>query len=441
MKKPIAWTFLIAGIVILCITIILSIYQYISTSKMLIPFILSFVFIFLGMSNMWVSTPLKKQITTRKYFFLTFSILVILSVVTYHFKFESFVWFYVTCSFFFTFAITPINASIRIKKWNSYIDSKITLNILSYADFLGVILLSTGLTWKYMHWPLANQFQTIGIGFLVISAILWNKLFRKQIDLRIVSESKLSEKNTELLDSISYAKRIQSAIFPSSKLLKEKLNDSFILYKPKDIVAGDFYWLEPLENEVLFAVADCTGHGVPGALVSVICNSALNRSVREYNLFEPGLILDKTKELVIEEFEKSEEEVKDGMDIALCKLHGSTLFYSGANIPLLIVRNGKILETKADKQPIGKYDSNIKYKTHQFKLIKNDTIYIFSDGFVDQFGGKKEKKYKRLNLKKFILSLQNISMDKQKELLNQEFLNWKGDLEQIDDVCIIGIKV
>ena len=213
------------------------------------------------------------------------------------------------------------------------------------------------------------------------------------------------------------------------------------MYKPKDIVAGDFYWLRPIENGVLFAAADCTGHGVPGALVSVTCNSALNRSVREYNLIEPGLILDKTRELVIEEFEKSEEEVRDGMDIALCKLEGTTLSYSGANIPLWIVRNGEILETKADKHPIGKYDSNDKYKTHCFELIKNDAIYIFSDGFVDQFGGKKEKKYKSMNFKKFILSLQDCSMDKQKELLNQEFLKWKGDLEQIDDVCIVGIKV
>ena len=440
MKKSIAYTFLIAGIVIFCITIILNIYQHIDNSKMLIPFISSFIFMFLGMSNMWVSTDLKKQITTRKYFLYTFSVLIILSVISYYFQLGSFVWLYLICSFFFTFTITPINASIRIKKWNNYIDSKITLNVLSYADFLGVILLTTGLTWKYMHWPLAKQFITIGIIFLVISAILWNKLFRKQIDLRIISESKLNEKNKEILDSIGYAKRIQSAILPTNNLVKQHLKKHFILYKPKDIVAGDFYWLEPVKNGVLFAVADCTGHGVPGALVSVICNGALNRAVREYNLNETGLILDKTKELVIEEFEKSEEEVKDGMDIALCKLEGTKLFYSGANNPLWIVRNGEILEIKADKQPIGLYDSHKPYKSHSFELKKNDAIYIFSDGFVDQFGGEKEKKYKSVNFKKLILSLQKSSMDKQKELLNKEFMRWKGDLQQIDDVCIIGFK-
>lgn len=440
MKKSIAWSSLIAGIFIFCLTLFLSIYQGLKNSDMLGWLILSFVFTFIGMSTLWVSKPLKKQILIRKYFLLLFSILIILSIVSYYFPFGSFIWFYMISAFFFTFAITPINASIRIKKWNSYIDSKITLNLLSYADYLGVILLTMGLTWKSMHWPLANKFTTIGIIFLVIAAILWNKLFRKQIDLRIISESKLNEKNKEILDSIGYAKRIQSAILPTNKLVKEHLQKHFILYKPKDIVAGDFYWLEPIKNGVLFAVADCTGHGVPGALVSVICNGALNRSVREYNLNETGLILDKTRELVIEEFEKSEEEVKDGMDIALCKLEGTKLFYSGANNPLWIVRNGEILETKADKQPIGIYNSPKPYKSHSFELKKNDTIYLFSDGFIDQFGGEKEKKYKSVNFKKLILSLHESSMDKQKELLNQEFMNWKGDLEQIDDVCILGFK-
>ena len=192
---------------------------------------------------------------------------------------------------------------------------------------------------------------------------------------------------------------------------------------------------------MLFAAADCTGHGVPGAMVSVICNNGLNRSVREYGLTDPGKILDKTREIVISEFEKSEEEVKDGMDIALCSIENNILKYAGAHNPLWIIRNDEIIECKANKQPIGKYDSLESYKTHLVELQQGDSIYIFSDGFADQFGGEKGKKLKTGNLKKLLLSFQNESMQKQKDLLNQAFENWKGELEQLDDVCVIGVRI
>lgn len=251
----------------------------------------------------------------------------------------------------------------------------------------------------------------------------------------------IREQHEEIVDSINYAKRIQSAILPPPKLVKEYLKNSFILYKPKDIVAGDFYWMEQNDNEILFAAADCTGHGVPGAMVSVICNNALNRSVREYGLTDPGKILDKTREIVTQEFEKSEEEVKDGMDIALCSLNGNKLEYAGAHNPLWIIRNGEIIETKANKQPIGKFDNLLPYTTNTFELEKNDTIYIFSDGYPDQFGGEKGKKYKSGKFKKFLLSIQEHSMEKQRELLDAEFENWRGSIEQIDDVCVIGVRI
>lgn len=273
----------------------------------------------------------------------------------------------------------------------------------------------------------------------------------------------LAEKNNEIMDSINYAKRIQSAILPSEKIVKECLKDYFILYKPKDIVAGDFYWMEQKDNRVLFAAADCTGHGVPGAMVSVICNNGLKRSVREYGLTDPGQILDKTREIVIEEFEKSEEEVSDGMDIALCSLEGNILQYAGAHNPLWIIRNGEILETetnisekisvvldkenacsliiaKADKQPIGKFDNILPYTTHTFELQKGDTIYLFSDGFVDQFGGEKGKKFKAKNFKNLLFSIQNEPMDKQFQLIDETFEKWRANLEQVDDVCVIGVK-
>jgi len=176
-------------------------------------------------------------------------------------------------------------------------------------------------------------------------------------------------------------------------------------------------------------------------MVSVVCNNALNRSVREYDLTDPGKILDKTREIVIEEFEKSDTEVRDGMDIAICSLIGDKLEYAGAHNPLWIVRNGALLETKANKQPIGKFDNLLPYTTHSFVLEKGDTVYIFSDGYPDQFGGEKGKKYKSGNFKKFLLSIQENSMEKQLTLLIEEFEKWRGSMEQIDDVCVIGLRI
>ncbi len=289
-----------------------------------------------------------------------------------------------------------------------------------------------------------------------------------------IQKELVEERNKEILDSITYAKRIQGAILPPDKLVMRYLEESFILYKPKDIVAGDFYWMEPFaqSEEILFAAADCTGHGVPGAMVSVVCNNALNRSVREFGLTNPGAILDKTREIVISEFRSEKNntdnigEVKDGMDIALCKLNPKTreLSFSGANNPVWIVRKGEIeledigvhdnpktgklmqngytlLEVKGSKQPIGQFDQQKEFETHHFKLQKGDTVYIFSDGFADQFGGPKGKKLKASNMKKLFLGLQEASLSKQKEALESSFEEWRGDFEQLDDICVIGVRI
>ncbi|MDG2227478.1 MAG: SpoIIE family protein phosphatase, partial [Flavobacteriales bacterium] len=169
--------------------------------------------------------------------------------------------------------------------------------------------------------------------------------------------------------------------------------------------------------------------------------NALNRSVREHGLTIPGDILNKTREIVVQEFKKSEEDVKDGMDIALCSIEGMKLQYAGAYNPLWIIRNGEIIETKANKQPIGQFDNPEPYTTHSFDLEKGDTIYIFSDGYVDQFGGEKEKKFKAKAFRQLLLSIQDKSIEEQKTTINEAFENWKGDLEQIDDVCVIGVRV
>lgn len=255
------------------------------------------------------------------------------------------------------------------------------------------------------------------------------------------AHAELEEKNKEITDSIKYAKRIQNAILPPTKLVKDYLEDSFIFYQPKDIVAGDFYWMEPTKEGVIFAAADCTGHGVPGAMVSVVCNNGLNRSVREFGLVDPADILDKTRDLVIQEFEKSEDEVKDGMDIALCNLKGNTLHYAGAHNPLWIIRKNELIEIKANKQPIGKFQAAEPFVGHQIELEPNDTFYVFSDGFADQFGGTNGKKFKTANFKKLLLSIQGEPMERQKELIHETFIKWKGSFEQLDDICVIGVRM
>ncbi|MFT5779404.1 MAG: serine phosphatase RsbU (regulator of sigma subunit) [Crocinitomicaceae bacterium] len=277
----------------------------------------------------------------------------------------------------------------------------------------------------------------------MFSIMLFRRWKETQGQKRTIEErNKLVElKNEEILDSISYAKRIQNAILPSESMLKEHLKGSFVFYKPKDIVAGDFYWLEHKDGKVLFAAADCTGHGVPGAMISVVCNNGLNRSVLEFGLTDPGQILDKTREIVIHEFEKSDDDVKDGMDIALCSLEGNKLHYAGANNPLWIVRNGEVLETKVHKQPISKFDNLVNFQTNTVELQKGDTIYIFSDGYVDQFGGEKGKKFMTRAFHELLISIQDKSMEEQKIHLDDVFETWKGNLEQIDDVCVIGVKI
>ncbi|MCG8573878.1 MAG: SpoIIE family protein phosphatase [Flavobacteriales bacterium] len=259
------------------------------------------------------------------------------------------------------------------------------------------------------------------------------------------------ERQIEITDSINYAKRIQDAILPDESLIKNCLPDSFVLYLPKDIVAGDFYWFEQLDedaNQLLYAAADCTGHGVPGAMVSVVCNNALNRSAREFSIRQPGKLLDKTRELVIEQFEKGQEgdqkeEIKDGMDISLCLLDKKSkkILWAGANNPIWIIRNGELLETKADKQPIGKYESSTDFTTHEIDLEKGDVIYTFTDGYADQFGGEKGKKLKTTNLKKLFLRLSTLSMQEQKQELINFFNEWMGQNEQLDDVCVIGVRI
>jgi ligand-binding sensor domain-containing protein/serine phosphatase RsbU (regulator of sigma subunit) len=284
---------------------------------------------------------------------------------------------------------------------------------------------------------------------LVKKRKILESIVKKRTEEVVMQKEVVEEKNKEILDSINYAKRLQEAILPPLKLVQKHLEQSFITYIPKDIVAGDFYWFETKGDLLFFAAADCTGHGVPGAMVSVVCSNALNRTVKEFGITESGKILDKVRELVVETFEKSESDVMDGMDISICVLNKKEmeLCWSGANNPLWIIRKTKdsalpeFIEVKPDKQPIGKTEHSKPFTTHKIKLQTNDCIYVFTDGYVDQFGGEGGKKYKSANFKNFLLSIQDKNLAEQGNLINKNFDNWRGKLEQIDDVCVIGVKI
>ncbi len=272
----------------------------------------------------------------------------------------------------------------------------------------------------------------------------------------------LEETHKEINDSIKYSERLQQAIFPSQEALDKYLNKHFVLFRPKDVVSGDFYWLQRVEGQTYFSVADCTGHGIPGALVSVVCSNALNRSIKEFSLTNPQAILNKTRELVIETFSQSGKDVKDGMDIVLCshKEGEQHILFSGANNPLWIIRKTKhlteeqvnaratligeefsLIEYKSSKQPIGLYENMQDFQQSKIHLYKSDTLYLFTDGFADQFGGEKGKKYKYRPLKKLLLANNQLEMKAQKDSIDQAFKTWKGALEQVDDICIVGIKI
>jgi serine phosphatase RsbU (regulator of sigma subunit) len=253
----------------------------------------------------------------------------------------------------------------------------------------------------------------------------------------------LEIKSEEIQDSIIYAKRIQVGILPSDELIKSTFKESFIFYQPKDIVAGDFYWIDnSMEDNILFAVGDCTGHGVPGAMVSILCQSILNRVIVENDLIEPSKILDKTRVLLIENL-KGGEIIKDGMDISLCSYNKKTksMQFSGANHSLWIIRSDELIEIKGDHQPVGEFERANLFVNNEVKLVNNDIIYLFSDGYVDQFGGEAGKKYKKTRFKNLLLSVCKESLSKQREIISQRFESWKGNQEQVDDVLILGVKI
>ena len=256
---------------------------------------------------------------------------------------------------------------------------------------------------------------------------------------------KVVELYKNVTDSIRYAKRLQESILPPERRIRELLPDSFVFYRPKDIVSGDFYWFERVDEKVVFAAVDCTGHGVPGAFMSLIGHNGLNQIVKERGRTRPSEVLMDLNKIAYDALHKDREQglVRDGMDMALCCFDPAkgVLEYAGANCPLYLVRNGEVLQFAPDKSAIGSFElQGNSFTDHRIKLLTGDMVYIFSDGYADQFGGPKGKKLMYRRFRELLLEISTQEPDRQRALLQEAFSKWRGGHEQVDDILIIGMR-
>lgn len=278
---------------------------------------------------------------------------------------------------------------------------------------------------------------------LIFSVFIFNRFVVTNKQNKIIERQKqiVELKNREILDSINYAKRLQAAILPQLSDIKKELNLD-ILYLPKDIIGGDFYFFEKFNKHTFFAVCDCTGHGIPGALMSVVCHHALQKAIKEFNLTEPGQILTKTRQIVIESLNATNQNIKDGMDCSLIVMNHASkeISWSGANNHIWILENKELVEVKADKQPVAFYENSKDFSTHLLTINRGSQVYLFTDGYGDQFGGPKGKKYKNKSLKEFLTTICDQPVEKQVELLENNIQQWRRELDQVDDIAIAAIR-
>lgn len=256
----------------------------------------------------------------------------------------------------------------------------------------------------------------------------------------------LEAKSVEMEESIRYAGSLQRSILPNERIFRNAFTDAFVYFQPKDVVSGDFYWFFQYHDDIYFAVGDCTGHGVPGALVNIAGNTILRQIIRIEGLTEPGDIVRLLDQELVSLFNENltEGNMRDGMDIVFCRfnLRRGTGTFCGAGRPLVLVRKGELIEFKKGPDSIGYSGGSDKiFETTYFDLLPGDKFYLFSDGYTDQFGGENVKKFNRERFKHLLLSLADMPMEKQKKELIFSYNNWKGKQEQIDDVCVIGVEI
>jgi phosphoserine phosphatase RsbU/P len=280
---------------------------------------------------------------------------------------------------------------------------------------------------------------------------LEQKVLDRTVELFVKNEILEKQKNeietqkNDLTTSIHYARKIQSALFPEKDILNEDFPEHFILFKPLDIVSGDFYWFKQLNNSVFIAASDCTGHGVPGAFMSILGITSLNEIVNSNQTISTGEILNQLRNYVKKTLGQSlsNSAIRDGMEMALCKIdfEEHKIQFSGAFRPIYIIRENELLDIRGDKMPIGIYDEEYPFTDNEMAFKTDDIIYLFTDGYVDQIGGAERKTFKSTRFKQLLLDIYKLSMNEQMILLERIIEEWRGDIEQIDDILIIGIRL
>lgn len=316
---------------------------------------------------------------------------------------------------------------------------KAELNNLVVSEFEREIITSAGDT-KWILWKMSElqNSKLIGIGYDITQ--------RKLLELQIEEQTRLlAERNKELLDSIEYASNIQYSLLPEIEDTLNVFGDAFLLYKPKDLISGDFYWQYVKDDVVITAVIDCTGHGVPGALVTIMANAAFNDIVQKRKVFDPAIILSELDSYITTTLnERSSTTRLEGMDVSITVFDKTSglMKYAGAYRPLFLVRNNELTIIDGNKNPIGFYfDQEKRFDTIEIPTEKGDTFYMFTDGYTDQFGGQNVKKFNRKRFISLLLSIQEFSLKKQLKELEVNFESWKGKNEQIDDVTVVGVRI
>jgi len=334
------------------------------------------------------------------------------------------------------------------------------LNTYSYTHYNGFDLISAFITDVSTIGSSSSPFRFVLYGAIVIALVYWlvnsqtrmliktkNLLKEKEQALMMIEQQKvaLELRDKNITDSLIYAQRIQEALLPSEEYFRSHFFDSFILFKPKDIVSGDFYWIGEKGDKIFVVAADCTGHGVPGALMSMIGLEIIEKTINEDNIELPSRIL----AILNKELEKtfSREKnigtiIRDGMDIGLCVIEKEKkkLIYSGAFFPLYLIRDNSLTEIKGDKIIIGMNPDRLPYTDSEIKLKTDDILYIFSDGYVDQFGGSENKKFMYRRFRYLLLTIHNFPINDQKAILDENIKTWLGPNEQIDDIMVIGFR-
>jgi serine phosphatase RsbU (regulator of sigma subunit) len=332
--------------------------------------------------------------------------------------------------------------------------------IYSYATVISFILTPQGLSGESLILLITSQYNFLLYGilisvlllviiiFLARALLVKNRHLRSSVqELDLIKSEKidLEFKNKNLTDSLIYAQRIQEALLPSESYFRKHFPDSFIFFKPKDIVSGDFYWIGEKGDKVFVVAADCTGHGVPGALMSMIGMEIIDKAINEDNIETPSQILSVLNKGLEKTF-KSEKNIgniiRDGMDIGLCQIDKSKkrMIYAGAFFPLYMIRNNSLTEIKCDKIIIGLNPEGVSYTDHEIDIMEDDIFYIFSDGYVDQFGGSENKKFMYRRFRYLLMTIHSFSVDDQKSILDENFRTWMGTNVQVDDIMVIGFK-